>query len=213
MSKHKKNILIAIPSYTNGGAEKHSYYTALALNQNEYNIFFIAFGKNDGLKEKLQNNGFETLHFPLNDFFGLPIHLKIYQLFRLIVLLRRFKFETIFSCTNQTNIVMGIIWKFLKVKKMYWHQWGVDDNYNLGFWEKIAIRNKPEYVANSQACLEYIQKKHVISNFKKCHLIHNTFDEKLLINNSVVKEDKQFNLIMIANYYPEKDHQTLIEAF
>ena len=54
----KKKVLICIPSYTFGGAEMHSLYTAKALKtKNELEIYFLAFGRIDTFKEKIENEG------------------------------------------------------------------------------------------------------------------------------------------------------------
>ena len=208
----KKNVLICIPSYTFGGAETHSRYTALSIKKDSnYEVFFLAFGRNDGFEIILQNDGFKTLHYKIKPLDTINSLQKILEVFKLFLFLRAYQFKYIFSGTKNENLLMGLIWKILGVKKFYWHQWGIDKNKNIGFIEKMVIKLKPNYVANSQACLENISTRHNIKNKSSIQIIHNTFKSELL---SIEKKEtsKIFTILMIANFFPEKDHKTLLRA-
>ncbi len=62
IKKSTKNILICIPSYTHGGAEIHSLYTAKALQEVEgVKVFFLAFGRVDTFQDKLKDEGFAVI--------------------------------------------------------------------------------------------------------------------------------------------------------
>ena len=211
MSFKTKKILICIPSYTHGGAEIHSLYTARALKEKEgAQVFFLAFGRIDTFQSKLISEGFETLHFPLSNFLNLPVYKKITTVLQLIVKLRKFKFQSVFAGTEQCNLLMGLVWRFIRAKCFFWHQWGIDNRTSIGFWEKRVIKWKPTYIANSIACRQNIAKRHQIdvSNIK---VIHNTFNEKLLHLNAFNPTD-ELKVVMVANFFEEKDHVTVIDA-
>jgi glycosyltransferase involved in cell wall biosynthesis len=206
-----QNILICIPSYTHGGAEIHSLYTAKALQKKEgVKVFFLAFGRVDTFQNKLIEDEFETIHFPIPNFLILSILKKIVTLFRLIIVLRKFKFNTVFAGTEQCNLLMGIVWRFIGANKFFWHQWGIDNRTSFSFWEKVAIKFKPTYIANSSVCSQNIAKRHQlgVSNIK---VIHNTFNEKLL-EVKIANYTDELKIAMVANFFEEKDHSTVIEG-
>jgi glycosyltransferase involved in cell wall biosynthesis len=213
INKSENNILIVIPSYTFGGAEMHSYYTAKAIQkQTDAVIYFLAFGRIDTFKTKLEDEGFHTLHFPLNNFLALGSFQKVKVLFNLYFYLRPYGFQSIFSGTEQCNLLMGLQWKLLRAKHFFWHQWGIDSRQNLGFWERLVVRSKPYYVANSEACKNNIIARHQLSNSSELKIIHNPFNEQLL-NIQPVFNSNEFNCVMVANFFEEKDHETLLLAF
>lgn len=211
--KVTKNILICIPSYTFGGAEVHSLYTARALKEKEgVRVMFLAFGREDTFQAKLNDEGFQTIHFQLPNFLNLSFHKKIITLLRLIFKLRKFKFNAIFAGTEQCNLLMGLVWRFIGTKHFFWHQWGIDNRTQCGFWEKLVVKLKPTYVSNSEACSQNISNRHQldIANVK---VIHNTFNEELL-NVKAIQQHKNTDLkiVMVANFFDEKDHITVIDA-
>ena len=206
----KKNILICIPSYTYGGAEIHSLNTAKALqNEEGVQVYFLAFGRKDSFQEKLEQEGFRTLHFPLSDFLALGIINKLVTLIRLTFFLKKYKFYSIFAGTEQCNLMMGLIWKVIGAKHFFWHQWSINNN-NIGFWEKIVIKSKPKYIANSRACKKNIIERHVLNN-AEVKIIYNSFESNLNLNQGI-KHD-YFTIVMTANFFPEKDHITVLKAF
>jgi glycosyltransferase involved in cell wall biosynthesis len=209
--KTYENILICIPSYTHGGAEIHSLYTAKALQKREgVKVFFLAFGRVDTFQNKLKEEGFETIYFPISNFLNLTIFKKIIILFRLIKLLRQFKFSTVFSGTEQCNLLMGLVWRFIGSKIFFWHQWGIDNRKSFGFWEKLAVKFKPTYIANSSVCSQNIANRHQL-DISTIKVIHNTFNEKLLEVKSSNLTD-ELKIVMVANFFEEKDHVIVIES-
>jgi len=207
-----KNILICIPSYTFGGAEVHSLYTAKALQKDKnVKVFFLAFGREDTFKSKLISDGFEILHFPLSNFLSLSSFDKIKTLIQLFFFLRQYHFYSIFAGTEQCNLMMGLLWKPLKSKSFFWHQWGVDKRQSMGFWEKIVSLTKPSYIANSNACKDNVIQRHRILEDNKVTIIHNTFNESLLTESRSSLSD-EFKITMVANFFDEKDHLSVLSA-
>ena len=209
--KSSKNILICIPSYTHGGAEIHSLYTARALQKKgDVKVFFLAFGRVDSFQSKLKDEGFETIHFTIPDFLRLSNYKKIITLFRLIIVLRKIRFSAVFAGTEQCNLLMGLVWKFIGAKNFFWHQWGIDNRTSFGFWEKLAIKFKPTYIANSSVCSQNIAKRHQL-DMSTIKVIHNTFNEKLL-EVKISDPTDELKIAMVANFFEEKDHLTVIES-
>ena len=207
-----QNILICIPSYTYGGAEIHSLNTTKALqNEEGVQVYFLAFGRKDNFQEKLENEGFKTLHFPLSDFLSLSIFQKIFTLFKLVFFLKNYKFHSIFSGTEQCNLMMGLVWRWIGSKCFFWHQWGIDPRKNCGFWERLVIKSRPKYIANSEVCKRNIAERHGIKEISDIQIIHNTFNEELL-NVSKIQNKGSFRIAMVANFFDEKDHITVLDA-
>jgi glycosyltransferase involved in cell wall biosynthesis len=206
-----ENILICIPSYTHGGAEIHSLYTAKALQKREgVKVFFLAFGRVDTFQSKLIEEGFETIYFPISNFLNLTILKKIVTLFRLIIVLRKFKFAAVFAGTEHCNLLMGLVWRFIGAKIFFWHQWGIDNRPSFGFWEKLAVKFKPTYIANSSVCSQNIANRHQL-DVSTIKVIHNTFNENFLEVTST-NQTGELKIVMVANFFEEKDHLTVIES-
>lgn len=207
----KKNILIVLPSLTLGGAEKQALHYAIAIaNSEKYNPVVIGMGKDGALIDVLKENKIDYDSFSASPFMNGGRIQKIVFLIRFLFYLRKFKPRTIISFTYWPNVLVGIVWRYSSAKTFFWNQRSVDDSMGMSIWEKLAIRSKPGYLANSRTCAEFISKRHAI-NSESITIIWNAI-------NTLEKEDsKEVNevlrFLMVANFYPEKDYSTLLKSF
>jgi glycosyltransferase involved in cell wall biosynthesis len=210
MNHNRKRALFCIPSYTFGGAEKHSFQTAKVLLEAGYEVFFIAFGKTDGFDLFLKSHSIGTLHYNLGNFEAQKPFVKFIVLLRLTLLLRKIKPQLIFSGTKQENVIMGLIWRFVGAKSFFWHQWGIDTS-RVSRLERIGHRLGTQYIANSRACAENITERHGLSSLELVTIIHNAVERPERSSREHLP-GSPFRIIMTANFYPEKDHLTVLRA-
>ena len=93
---------------------------------------------------------------------------------------------------------------------MYWNQRSVDSKLQPVFWERISKNIKVNYIANSSASAGSIAKRHAVEQ-DAIQVIYNVMD---LSSSKVLKQEKNtIDIIMVANFFEEKDHFTLLKAF
>ena len=221
MKNGKKKVLILLPFFDLGGAEKQGFYAAKELKQQgEYDTEIWAFNRSSGNliplieKESIQ---YKNLNISPNNLNGrlinrLPAYLKF------IKLLRRHKFYAIIPFTFHANLISTLCYKFSGVKKVLWFQIAMENHIGVGRIEKTAKIFKPIYASNSLASGEYIKRRHKLTPLHKVHFIPNPFElkgvqfskEAWLKNLGVNKGEFTFGIV--ANFYYEKDHLTLLKA-
>lgn len=204
-------ILIAIPSLTLGGAEKQALEYALALKKNGDEPFIFGLGREGGLVSKLTENEVKYGTYSFSSFFSGNKVQQFLFLLRFLFYLRKHKFDAVIAFTYWPNVILKLTYRFAKIKKIYWNQRSVDDQLQPVFWERLGRYNKVNYIANSQASALSISRRHEIK-LQDVKIIYNVMDlsTDLSKNNS----DKPFfNIVMVANFFDEKDQFTLIKAF
>jgi glycosyltransferase involved in cell wall biosynthesis len=109
-------------------------------------------------------------------------------------------------------------YKFAGVKKCLWFQIAMEFHIPMSTFEKMALKFKPIYASNSKAAGKFIADRHA-QDANDVSFIPNPF-EKIAIKTE--KEDwrlklgianDEIMLFMAANFFPEKDHETLIKGF
>jgi glycosyltransferase involved in cell wall biosynthesis len=206
---NSKRVLFCIPSYTFGGAEKHSFQTARVFLEEGFEVYFLAFGKKDGFELLLKSKGIHTLHIDLGNFHESTFVNKWFTLTHVLFLVRKIRPEYIFSGTKQENVLMGLIWRFSGSKKFFWHQWGIDES-SVSRLERFCALFKPSYVANSRACSKNIAERHRLMSQELVRIIHNPVS--LPTVTIITHSSDNFRILMTANFFPEKDHETVIRA-
>lgn len=219
MKKSIKNVAIVLPFLTLGGAETQAFNIAIGYKNSGVNVKFFAFEEKNGLlKAKLDEAGisFELLDYDLN-----LIHQggfqKLLGLRKVIKALRRFKPDYILPFTYYPNIITSAIWKLTGANACFWNQRGME-RIPINAIEKLAMKMKPKYLSNSQAGAKFIANRHVFSE-KQVNVINNG----IVANQPKKTEDqwrKELNIssedvcyVMVANLYPEKNHEYLLEAW
>ncbi len=215
MSVSDKHIVLVVPFFSLGGAETQAFYITKGFIDKGFKVTVLAFSEKSGLlREKLCSVGAncDLIPFDLN-----WIHMggvkKFIALFKLIFFFRRLKPDYFFPFTYYPNIVCGSVWRFTQAKKCFWNQRGIEMN-EFNFIEKIAKFMKPRYLSNSYVCSDYISQRHglnenpmVINNGVIANPVKNN---ALVWNQRIGKKPNEIVFSMIANFYPEKNHEYLI---
>ena len=214
MSKIKKNIILISPFFSLGGAETQVYQISKGFQEGGHNVIVLAFSKKSGLLEqKLNKIGIKTGYIPYElELAHQSGFRKITTLLNVILYLRKLKPDYLFPFTYYPNIVCSAVWRFTGAKKCYWNQRGLEHNTFL-FLERLASLMKPSYLANSNACADYIKDRHKISEIE---VIRNGINKIKIKNNrsfwetKINKQEGEKVFTMVANFFPEKNHEYLL---
>ena len=209
------NYIIVIPSLTLGGTEKESIYYAeyirrLALGK----PLIVGLGKIGNLTEILDKRGIDYDTIKIESQNNARITKKIKSVLLFANKLRKLKPHTIISMTYWPNIFCGLTWRLVGAKRHFWVQFSVDSNIPVSRLEKLVIRFKPRYLANGLAPAQHIAKRHGLST-NTVSIVRNYLEETsgLASNNDRPDLQKGLHFIMVANFFPEKDHETVLRGF
>lgn len=219
MSDKKKKVLVLLPCLDLGGAEKQAFYIARSLKESgKYEVEVWALVKNSGnLIPNLEVAGlsYKVLDIPFSAFHTRLSRLNAYL--RFFKHLLQGKFDAIIPYTYHCNVMAASTYKFAGVEKCLWFQIAMEYHIPYSFFEKLAHFFKPIYAANSYAAAGFIANRHSIDK-KDVKIVPNPF-EILPPKNTVSHWRKKLNLkegditiFMAANFFPEKDHYTLLAA-
>jgi glycosyltransferase involved in cell wall biosynthesis len=213
-----KKILICLPFFTLGGAETQAFLLAKYIKENtNANIEVWAFNKKGLLIDKLEaaKISWRLYPFDLSTLSQKGRFKKLKAIFKLGFAFRKARFDVLLPFTYYPNLLCTLASVFSKSKLCVWNQRGMETYLSVSNFEKLATLLKPKYIANSNACIEYISKRHNI-NTEKITLIKNGYS-LLPVQNAKEYWRKRFNLTgnevvltMVANFYIEKDHITIL---
>ena len=216
----KQKILILLPVFDSGGAEKQGYYIAKSLQDSGlYEVEVWALDNGSGnLCPLLESSNlkFTNLKIPFGSFYNRKKRVSVY--FQFIKALRKAKINAVIPFTYHCNVLAVSTYKFARVKKCLWFQIAMEYHIPLSTFEKIALKFNPTYASNSIAAGAFIHKKHVLDS-KEIAFIPNPFDfisEKMKREEWRLKlgiNENDLMLFIAANFFPEKDHETLIRGF
>ena len=216
----KKRVLILLPVFDIGGAEKQGFYAAKELKETgNYETEIWAFGRSKGtLIPLIEEQGIS--YTDLNVDFGILENTKNRILFYLkfIKKLRKNKFYAVIPFTFHSNLTVATCFRFSGVKKALWFQIAMEHHIGLGRFEKIGAKFRPTYASNSIAAGNYVRVRHGLPNDHKVHFIPNPFEKKPFKKSREewreelnLKQD-EFSFAIVANFFYEKDHLTLLRA-
>lgn len=219
MPDKKKKVLILLPCLDLGGAEKQGFYIARSMQESgNYDVEVWALVKNSGnLIPNLEGAGliYKVLDIPFSAFHGRMSRLKAYlKFFRHLV---AGKFDVIIPYTYHCNVIAASTYKLAGVKKCIWFQIAMEHHVPYSFFEKVARFLRPVYAANSHAAAAFIANRHSIDK-KNVGVIPNPFETIPPKNspdywrNKLSKSKDDLIFMMAANFFPEKDHETVIKA-
>ncbi len=218
-SNTKNKVLILLPCFDLGGAEKQGLYIAKSMQESGlYEVEVWALIESSGLLiEKLKEAGlkYKTLNIPFSVFHNRYKRLLTYWSF--LWELRSAKFDYIIPYTYHCNILCASVFRFAGIKKCLWFQIAMEYKIDYSTFEKIAKAFKPTYAANSNAAADFISKRHNVCR-RKVEVIPNPFEVIPPKNDVPYWRDKlgvkegDITLFMAANFFPEKDHFTVIKG-
>lgn len=206
----KDRILIVIPSLTLGGAEKQALEYAKSLKRIGLIPLMLGVGREGEMVPKLKEFGIEYKTYSFADFFNTNKLNQFLFLLKFTFFVRSLKCTSVISFTYWPNVIFKLIHPFCGTKKLYWNQRSVDSKLQPVFWERISKNIKVNYIANSIASAGSIAKRHAVAQ-DAIQVIYNVMD---LSSSEILKQEKNtIDIIMVANFFEEKDHYTLIKAF
>lgn len=216
----KKKILVLLPVFDFGGAEKQGFYAAKSLNNtSQYSAEIWALNRSSGnLIPLIESEGipYKNLEISFEELNSTKSRLRVY--FKMIKFLRKGNFYAIIPFTFHSNLMANFCYKLAGVKKSLWFQISLDMHIQIGRLEKLVRFAKPIYASNSYFAGEQIKIRHKLPENHKVHFIPNPFEIKTpQLNRSDFRkkigvEDSEFVFTVVANFYFEKDHLTLLKA-
>lgn len=215
-----RNILIAIPSFTFGGAENHGFVIAKVLKSMGYEPCMFSFSKRTDAIAMFEEEGISYLQYDNPILIDDAWYIKIYKAIQFIRFLRKQAFHIVISKDFIANINFGLVWKYSKIKQFYWGQSGSSYNPNIAKLEKKAVSSCQNFICNSawvkKAFIEHYLLQHKASQM---HVIHNAVFERPIQETreqwrtKLQIEHDAIVMTMTANFFPEKDFETLLNAF
>jgi len=205
-----KKVLIIIPSLTLGGAEKQALEYAKSLKRIGLSPLMLGVGREGEMVPQLKEFEIDYKTYSFADFFNSNKLKQFLFLLKFTFYVRSLKCKTAISFTYWPNVIFKLIYPLCGIKKMYWNQRSVDDKLEPIFWERFSRKIKVNYLANSITSAESIAKRHAVS-LNEVEVIYNVMDFSL---SKFIKQEKNtIDVIMVANFFEEKDHFSLLKAF
>lgn len=205
----RDTVLIVLPSLTLGGCETQGLFYAKAIASSGYGRpLFVSLGREGELVPLLKRQGFRfiTLNSTPSQQSGRLNKLLFFV--RFAVALRKTRPKAIIAQSYWPNLLTAVVWRFTGAKRFFWIQGSLDTTIDMTIWERFAMHMHPTYLANSEACRSFIMRRHGLKDVPG--LIYNglRFPDKV-----VRTPDGPLQLLMVANFFPEKDHATVLMAF
>jgi glycosyltransferase involved in cell wall biosynthesis len=133
--------------------------------------------------------------------------------------LRKEKPDIIMAYTTVPNIACGFLWRFSSARLCVWNQRN-DANMDLTGHklEHLAMYLTPLVICNAKHIPSLLVAK-IRADKKKIHVVYNGVDLKKPIHTTdwwrkkIGAENKTFIACMVANFRPQKDHETLLKAW
>jgi glycosyltransferase involved in cell wall biosynthesis len=209
--KQLPTIIIVIPSFTAGGSERQALYYAKAIqSQGRFQPVMIGLGRDGELSPQIDQAGISKFLFPAVLFWNGTLFQKFKTLFSFWLFISKLKPRYILALTYWPTILCGLVYRFTSANKFYWNQGSVDTFLPFTKWERAVARFcKPTYLANGASPAAFISERHSIPR-SKVSIIYNALE----IPETIAQPSSEtLNVVMLANFFPEKDHETVLRAF
>jgi glycosyltransferase involved in cell wall biosynthesis len=206
----KPCILIAIPSLTTGGSERQALFYAKAIrDQGVYDPILLSLGREGELGPIVEKENIRKVYFSATDFWSGGLWGRIWFIFRFYFFVRSFNPQYLLALTHWPCIFCGLVFRFTRARAFYWNQGSVDSGLPLSKWEWLIARLfKPRYLANGANPAAFIAQRHHLKE-PIVRIINNAIE---LPSRRQPDTENGLNIIMLAHFFPEKDHETLIKA-
>lgn len=215
-------IVLLIPAYTLGGVETQAYYLAKHFKENGYDVCFVSTrGARGPLCEKLDALKISyDFFYGFNDFTKKSSLQKIKILWQYIFFLRRLKPTYLLPFTEPINSITNLVFRFTGCKKsIYTIRKGFVDNEQINRIDKLVKYSSPLYVANSIQGAKGLERKFNLNPGAVKVILNgiepidtNTLKPDYWLNLLGLKKD-DFIFVMVANFFNEKNHDLLLEAW
>ena len=235
MNSDKKRILVFLPCFTFGGAEKQGVLLAQFLKSAGYDVEVWAFPSPVSgapltqLLTSCQIPCRELSSWPSLDWrysqdrvwtrrlfhqhWSWPRQLRAYQ-----TKLPGGEFDVILPFTFWPSLVATLMARRLVAGKVIWNHRGGHDDAGISYSAFVVqqiLRRPPAFVANSTAGARFLEQTFSLSP-DKVHVIHNAYvpdrdehEERSLADEPV---GGAIRVLHLANLFPEKDLETVIDA-
>ena len=227
-------LLILLPFFTYGGAEKQATILACRLSELGHEVMACAFQtprSEAPLKAELESKGIACYELPFIPNFDFTLSpersiwtrliegLKRYeQIHRLTYFLPPGRFDVVVPFTSWSSLVAIWFREKLDASVVVWnHRGGYDAgglNYSPELIQKVREVH-PVFVANSKAGALFLNDKLAFGS-SPIHLIRNFIEYDLTCfpdpENAFRVQNTRCQLLQVANFFPEKDFDTLIRA-
>jgi glycosyltransferase involved in cell wall biosynthesis len=227
-------ILIFLPALTLGGAERQGLLVAQYLRDRGHNVALWAFpppGNSASLIPEI-----ERLHLPYHElpdwpnlnwrFAELPFsrsYLRGYyydwrkRLQRLADSFPSQTFDAVIPFTFWPSLAATLLRRRLGARKWYWTQRGGYDDAGVPYTKFLKARvlaHRPRFLANSTAGGKFLEDTFGLRR-GDVTIIPNAYasDEEAGPDPGVFERDSaELSLVHVANFYPEKDYDTVFRA-
>lgn len=230
-------VLVFLPCFTHGGAEKQGAILARHLIQKGYDVQvwgFPTLGASAPLLEELKNEGIRCLELPEWPRFDWDftrrgrylryIEQRFYewpkQVNRFRKTLPSVSVDVVIPFTPMPCVVSVLLAEQIRARRIVWnHRGGYDDagfKYNK-FLVRHVMEHHPTMVANSSAGAQFLTDKFSLSP-NEVSVIHNMFLPDIELSNLASqreyrdKKGLSLQLLHVANLFAEKDIWTVLDS-
>ena len=215
------NLLFITPSYTLGGVETQSFHLAEHFIQNGHKVTFVCIRGDEGpLYQKLTRIGVDCHFFRnLSDLNKVGLNEKLKIIFSFIRFLRKLKPTIILPFTEPINTIVNVFRPFTGAKKaLFTMRGGTIISGPQSKFKRFVNYSKPIYISNSKHGAK-LQANYLGIAVSKFNVIRNGIKmDNPLKTRAEWRSDLNLAMsdtvfIMVANYYVEKKHALLLEAW
>lgn len=174
----------------------------------------VSLGRDGPLKQRLDELGIDNQ--ALNSRFSLDFG-RINALSegrKVFEKLKPLRAHTWIGSSYMCNLAVGVLGPLAGVKQRIWWQKSVDSTIAVGRIEKWARHGITEYAANGLAPALHLQQRlqpqKKIRIAKMLNLLDST--DCLALEQALQRKNSEFRMVLLANYFPEKLHELLIQA-
>jgi glycosyltransferase involved in cell wall biosynthesis len=215
------NLLFITPSYTLGGVETQSFHLAEYFIQNGHKVTFVCIRGEEGpLYQKLTRIGADCHFFRnLSDLNKVGLYGKLKIIFSFIRFLRKLKPTIILPFTEPINTIVNVFRPFTGAKKaLFTMRGGTIISGPQSKFKRFVNYSKPIYISNSKHGAK-LQANYLGIAVSKFNVIRNGIKMDIPLKTraewrsdlNLAMSDTVF--VMVANFYSEKKHSLLLEAW